>query len=132
MSLFGSKEKKLVIHSLIDSKCKFVGNISFEGGMQVNGTLNGNVIGEGADAVLIIEDGASITGRVEAENLIIDGIVNGPVVGKGSVVIRKNGKVKGNVAYGRIQMEDGACVEGQLLPASAVESSESFSKPAAA
>lgn len=114
--MFGSKSnKKLIILSHIDDKCIFNGDFSFNGGLQINGTINGNVIGVEKNSTLVIGESAVIKGKIEADCVLISGTVEGPVLAKESVLITKTGYVKGDVSYYRVQMENGCRVEGNLL-----------------
>jgi cytoskeletal protein CcmA (bactofilin family) len=111
------KSNKLRIDSLLDQRTQIVGDVVFEGGIQINGKVIGNIKGSGENTTLVIGPKAIIEGTVEAQNVIISGAVLGPVTGNVSVLIKKTGKVTGNVTYGRIQMEDGSSVQGHLNPA---------------
>lgn len=112
--MFG--RKKWHVHSAIDKKTEIKGDILFEGGMQIDGRVQGNVIGRGKDSVLIVGPHACIEGRIQAQCIVINGEVIGPVLAFEQIMIKRNGKVRGAVTYGRIQMEEGASVEGHLLP----------------
>ena len=116
--MFGTNKapQKMVIESFVDAKCNFKGDMNFESGLQIDGTVTGNVFGLKGSSNLIVGHSAQINGKVEADTIYIDGTVSGPVIAHTNVVIRAHGKVRGNVSYGRIQMEDGALVEGQLIP----------------
>ena len=80
------------------------------------GRVQGDVKGLDPASVLVIGKDAVIEGSVEAATIFIDGTVIGPVKGSVKVVVRPNGRITGDVHYGRIQMEEGSVVKGQLLP----------------
>ena len=121
--MFGKKKtrNKLVIDSLLDAKTVIQGNVSFCSGMQIEGQVKGDVKGAGPDCVLVIGKNAVIEGGVEAAHIYIDGVVIGPVKGSTLVVVRPHGQVTGDVFYGRIQMEEGSRIKGQLLPVPAAQ-----------
>lgn len=116
--MFGKKKSatKHVIDSVLDSKTSIQGNVSFSSGIQIMGRVQGDVRGLDPASVLVIGKDAVIEGSVEAGTIFIDGTVIGPVKGSVIVVVRPNGKITGEVHYGRIQMEEGSLVKGQLLP----------------
>ena len=116
--MFGKKKprNKLVINSLLDAKTVIQGNVSFCSGMQIEGQVKGDVKGVGPDCVLVIGKNSVIEGGVEAANIYIDGVIIGPVKGSTLVVVRPNGQITGDVLYGKIQMEEGSRIKGQLLP----------------
>ena len=124
------KSNKLRIDSLLDQRAQILGDVAFEGGIQINGKVTGNIKGSGPHTTLVIGPQAIIEGTVEAQNVIISGTVLGPVTGNVSVLIKKTGKVTGNVIYGRIQMEDGSCVQGHLTPAVSTSTQTSTSEQA--
>lgn len=116
--MFGKKNptNKLVIDSLLDAKTTIQGNVTFSTGMKIQGKVVGDVKGEHPTSVLVIGKDAVIEGAVEAANIFIDGTVTGPVKGSLMVVVHANGDITGDVHYGKIQMEEGSQIRGQLLP----------------
>lgn len=116
--MFGKKKApaKLVIDSLLDAKTTIHGNVFFYAGFQLNGQVRGDVKSERPGSVLVIGKDAVIEGSVEAANIYIDGTVVGTVKGTVMVVMKPNGNVTGDVHYGKIQMEEGSRITGQLLP----------------
>ena len=117
-NLGGSKKKsdKFVIESLLAQDTSVHGNLSFIQGMQVDGSVHGDVKSQAEGSVLVIGKSAVIEGAVEADHVFIDGEVRGPVKASVQVVVRAHGKVIGDVHYGRIQMEEGSSVRGTLHP----------------
>lgn len=114
MELF--KTKKIVIHSLVSSLSSITGNLEFQGGVEINGRVDGNVTGSGAGSSVSIGPSAVINGTVRAETVIIDGTVNGPIFASSTVLVKGKGKVLGDVSYGSMQMNAGAIVHGRLIP----------------
>jgi cytoskeletal protein CcmA (bactofilin family) len=116
--MFGKKKSaaNLVIESVLDSKTTIHGNVSFASGIQILGRVQGDVKGIDPSSVLVIGQDAIIEGSVEAANVYIDGTVIGPVKASIKVVVHPHGKITGDVHYGKIQMEEGSVVRGQLLP----------------
>lgn len=139
--MFGRKKNsssKHEINSHLDAKSTIKGDVTFSGGMQIQGRVYGDVKGLSPNAVLVIGKDAVIEGSVEADFIFVDGSIIGPVKGANMVVVRPNGQITGDVHYGRIQMEEGSLIKGQLLPipvpeSNAVQSTEMhFSTPATA
>ena len=55
-----------------------------------------------------------VNADIDAKNLIIEGTVEGNIVGAESVVIRESADVRGNVYTGRISIADGAQFSGSV------------------
>lgn len=110
------KKKKVTVDSLLDHQARIEGDVVFKGGMRIDGRVRGNVHGEGAGCLLIVGPNGFIEGQVQADDIVVEGEVRGPVTGTASVLIRSKGKIAGVVTYGRIQMEEGSLVEGLMQP----------------
>lgn len=123
---------KLVIDSLLAQDAVVHGDLAFAQGMQIDGSVTGDVKGRGPGSVLVVGKSAVIEGSIEADHIFIDGEVRGPVKAHAQIVVRAHGKIIGDVHYGRIQMEEGATVRGALHPLPLPEeSTESHALPAA-
>ena len=107
---------KLVIDSHLGAKSIIKGDVSVSRGIQISGSVHGDVVGESAESVLVLAQGGEIHGGVEAGTVYVDGKVFGPVKAAKLVVVRANGCIVGDVHYGKIQMEEGSCITGRLLP----------------
>lgn len=137
--MFGRKKlieshAKKTVHSFVDSAASVRGDVSFSGGMEMRGKVYGSVLGEGEDATFIVGLGSVIHGGIEAEHVVVDGRVQGNVVARSTLLVRANGVIQGDVSYGRIQMEEGASVDGRLTrlresPELATEKREEISSP---
>lgn len=123
--MLGMGQKKTTVDSFIDREASINGDMTFAGGIRIDGRVKGDVLGKGERSLLIIGPNGVIEGRVRAAEVVVEGQVIGPVLGLESVVIRQKGKVVGPISYGRIQMEEGSIVVGQLNPIEAGETIES-------
>lgn len=106
------------IDTLIGPGTTIEGNLSFSGGVRIDGELRGNVActtaGEQAGA-LVISEHARIDGEVTAPHLVINGTVNGPVRSEEFLELQPNARVTGDIEYARIEIHLGAIVQGRLL-----------------
>ncbi len=125
MFFLKSSQKKWVIDSMLNKKTAITGDITFEGGMRIDGKVIGNITGIGDNSTLFLGPSAQIEGEVQAKKVIVAGCILGPILGAQHVHIQKNGKIVGNVSYCTIQMEEGASVQGHLQLISATQSQES-------
>jgi cytoskeletal protein CcmA (bactofilin family) len=93
----------------------FNGNISFSKGVQVNGVLNGNVVARpGSASLLIIGNKATINGDVQATDIIVLGRLNGNIRSNGTVRLSNSARVTGNVQYNKLEIKNGAVIDGEL------------------
>lgn len=111
--------------TMIAKGAEINGDVKFEGGLLVEGTIKGNVRAEdGSDALLRLTEAGKIEGEIHVPNVVINGKVNGDVHSSVHVELAAKAVVNGNVHYNLIEMVMGAEVNGSLV--------HSQQKPAAA
>ncbi len=114
-----NKEKKpavqRTIDTLIGAKSRLSGDLHFEGGLRIDGQVEGNVQAAGdKPAMLVISELASVTGAVSAAHIIVNGTVNGPVHASALLELQPKARIVGDVSYKALEMHNGAVVEGRL------------------
>ncbi|MDP2809854.1 MAG: polymer-forming cytoskeletal protein [Rhodocyclaceae bacterium] len=126
--MFGKKTNKPQgrIDSLIGVGTSLEGDVTFTGGLRVDGEIKGNVRGaDGQPATLVISEHARIEGEISVSHLVINGTVIGAVHSSDFLELQTRARVTGDVEYSTIEMHLGAIVQGRLvhrgLPAKAVE-----------
>jgi cytoskeletal protein CcmA (bactofilin family) len=126
--MFGKKTNKPQgrIDSLIGVGTSLAGDVTFTGGLRVDGEIKGNVRGaDGQPATLVISEHARIEGEISVSHLVINGTVIGPVHSSDFLELQTRARVTGDVEYSTIEMHLGAVVQGRLVhqgtPAKAVE-----------
>jgi len=126
--MFGKKTSKPQgrIDSLIGVGTVLDGDVTFSGGLRVDGEVRGNVRGaEGQPATLVISEHARIEGEISVSHLVINGTVIGSVYSSDFLELQPHARVTGDVEYSTIEMHLGAIVQGRLVhqgaPAKAVE-----------
>ena len=116
--MFGKRAQKPQsrIDSLIGSGTRIEGNISFAGGLRVDGEIKGNVRAEGGQpSTLVISEQARVEGVIEVSHLVVNGTVAGPVYASEYVELQSKSRVTGDVYYKTLEMHVGAIVEGKLV-----------------
>lgn len=115
--MFGIKLRKSParIDTLIGQQTVIEGDIRFSGGLHVDGTIKGNVIAEGGDALLMVSEHGRIEGEVQVPTLMLNGTVIGDVHAAERVELAAQARVTGNVYYSLIEMAMGAEVNGNLV-----------------
>jgi len=116
--MFGNKVPKPQsrIDSLVGAGTVIEGNISFSGGLRVDGRVRGNVIAIGDEAsTLVLSEQAQIDGEIRVAHAVINGTVVGPVNGTEYVELQSKAKVTGDVLYRTLEIQLGAVVQGRLV-----------------
>nr|VFJ68825.1 MAG: protein CcmA, bactofilin family [Candidatus Kentron sp. FM]VFJ70837.1 MAG: protein CcmA, bactofilin family [Candidatus Kentron sp. FM]VFK15769.1 MAG: protein CcmA, bactofilin family [Candidatus Kentron sp. FM] len=110
------KFKNIKTTTLIGHSTELLGDMRFSGGLQVNGTISGNVVSEGDESsVLTLSEHGVIRGDVKVPNVIIYGTVIGNVFAKSHIELPASARITGNVYYTLIEMAMGAEVNGNLV-----------------
>jgi cytoskeletal protein CcmA (bactofilin family) len=115
--MFGSnKHKSAPIDSLIGSGSKIDGNVSFGGGLRVDGHVRGNISAKGdKPGTLVLSEAGKIEGEIDVAHVVINGCVVGPVRSSEFVELLPKARVLGDVFYQSIEMHVGAVVTGRLV-----------------
>lgn len=104
------------VHTLIGEDSEVRGDINFEGGLFVDGTIIGNVVARpGTSSVLNLSEKGSIEGEVRVPHIILNGTVIGDVYASERIELAVKARVTGNVFYNLIEMAIGAEINGQLV-----------------
>lgn len=104
------------IDTLIGAGTVILGDVRFTGGLHVDGNIRGDVDAPAdSNATLSVSDGGHIEGSVNVPNVVLNGTVNGDIVGCERVELGATARVSGNVVYGLIQMAVGAQISGKLI-----------------
>ena len=107
------------IDSLIGAGTRIEGNVSFAGGLRVDGEIKGNVTATGDQpSTLVVSEQARIDGEIRVSHLVVNGAINGPVFSAEFLELQAHSRVKGDVHYNSLEMHLGAVVEGRLVHAS--------------
>ena len=101
--------------SLISDNLTLNGDLEFEGGLKISGKVRGNVRHKpGSASLLALSAGGSIEGNVSCHDALIDGSIVGDLVVEHLLELHSNARVRGNISYRQLSMENGALVEGKL------------------
>jgi cytoskeletal protein CcmA (bactofilin family) len=106
------------IDSLIGAGTTVEGDVTFSGGLRVDGTIRGRVTTAGDQAAtLVLSELAKIDGEVQVSHVVINGAVNGPVTANDYLELQAKARVNGDVTYRTLEMHVGAIVQGKLAHA---------------
>ena len=90
----------------IGSDLMFQGDISQHGAFELHGQFQGNLTLNGEHGVLTIAQGARLTGKVTASDVIIHGKVDADITAT-SVAIHESASTLGSIKYDRIAILGG-------------------------
>jgi len=115
--MFNRKQRRhTVVDTLVGENTKINGDLNFEGGCHVDGTVNGNVSADTeSDSALSVSEDANIKGGVTVPYVVLHGIVRGDVFASKRVELGPTARVIGNVYYNLIEMAIGAEINGKLV-----------------
>ena len=104
------------IDCLIGAGTVIEGNISFSGGLRVDGHVRGNVLAvDDKPGTLVLSEEARIEGEIRVSHVVINGTVVGPVHAVEYVELQAKANVTGDVYYRTLEMQLGAVVQGRLV-----------------
>ncbi|PLY14695.1 MAG: cell shape determination protein CcmA [Sedimenticola sp.] len=110
------------ISTVIGAGTSITGDISFSGGLHVDGVICGNVVAEpDMISALTLSEKGVIEGDVRVPNIILNGSVIGDVFASSRVELAQRAKVTGTVYYKLLEMAMGAEVNGQLVHSEDIE-----------
>ncbi|MBI4190162.1 MAG: polymer-forming cytoskeletal protein [Betaproteobacteria bacterium] len=116
--MFGNKGNKPQnrIDCLIGAGTTIEGNITFSGGLRVDGHVRGNVLAlEDKPGTLVLSEQARIEGEIRVSHVVINGTVVGPVHAVEYVELQPKANVTGDVYYRTLEIQLGAVVQGRLV-----------------
>jgi cytoskeletal protein CcmA (bactofilin family) len=118
--MFGNRKNQKIkssrVTTVIGQGTEIHGNISFTGGLHVDGIIKGNITGDQTgNAILSVSELGMIEGDVRVPVVILNGAVLGNVFASGRVELAPKSKVTGDVNYNLIEMAGGSEVNGRLL-----------------
>ncbi len=108
--------KSAAIQTLIGANTHIDGDVRFEGGFHIDGTVNGSIVGgNDSEACLSISEHGRVQGNVNVPILDLSGTVEGDVVVSERAELGPTARVNGNVYYNLIEMAAGAEINGKLI-----------------
>lgn len=104
------------LSSLVAEHMSITGDVSFSGGLRVDGRVHGKVMSEDGDnGLLVLSDKGTVIGGVKVHDAVINGTIEGDLEVSHFLELQANARVTGNIRYRQLQLECGATVDGKLL-----------------
>jgi cytoskeletal protein CcmA (bactofilin family) len=106
------------IDSLIGAGTVVNGDVTFTGGLRIDGEVLGNVIAANGDpSTLVISEKARVGGEIRVSHVVINGKVDGPVTADDYLELQPKAQLTGDVTYKTLEMHVGAVLRGRLVHA---------------
>jgi cytoskeletal protein CcmA (bactofilin family) len=103
------------IDCLIGAGTTVHGDVTFSGGLRVDGIVRGNVTtADGESGTLVVSEQARIDGEIKVSHVVVNGTVNGPITANDYLELQAKAKVAGDIQYRTLEMHLGAVVQGKL------------------
>ncbi len=106
------------IDCLIGAGTTVEGDVSFSGGLRVDGVVKGNVTSaDGENGTLVVSEQARIDGEIKVSHVVVNGTVNGAITANDFLELQAKARVLGDIHYKTLEMHLGAVVQGRLVHA---------------
>jgi cytoskeletal protein CcmA (bactofilin family) len=103
------------IDSLIGAGTVVNGDVTFSGGLRIDGHVLGSVVAANDEpCTLVIGEQAKVDGEIRVSHLVVNGTVNGPLVAIDYLELQPKARVLGDVSYKTLEMHVGAVIRGRL------------------
>jgi len=104
------------IDTLIGAKTEIKGDITFTGGLRIDGKVRGSITAKGdSNSTLVLSENASVVGNVTVPHLISNGSIKGNVRASERVELQPKAEIAGDVFYKVMKMALGAVINGSLV-----------------
>jgi cytoskeletal protein CcmA (bactofilin family) len=104
------------IDTLVGAKTEIKGDITFSGGLRIDGKIRGNITAKGdANSTLVLSENAQIVGNVVAPHIISNGMIKGSVRASERIELQPKAEIAGDVYYKTLEMALGAVINGNLV-----------------
>ena len=116
--MLGSKKSSVSVSgatTLVSRDTTIVGSIQFNGSLEVEGLVQGNIVAKpGKDALVRVLGKGRVEGEIRAPSVVINGVVQGDVYSSKQLELASKARVEGNVYYSQVEMAVGSEVNGRL------------------
>ena len=111
---FAEKESKTVMagSASIGASIRIKGDVTGDENLIIQGHVEGTITLQGHNVT--ISKSGKVKANIEANQIIVEGELEGDMNGDEKVVIRDTGNVRGNIIAPRVTLEDGAMFKGSI------------------
>lgn len=116
--MFKDKRKKrdMPIDSLLGEQVHVEGDVSFSGGMHLDGTIRGSICTDGQDdGFLHISEQGQVDGNIRVPRMVLNGAVRGEIYCREFIQLGPKARIEGNLHYVLLEIAEGAEINGSLV-----------------
>jgi len=111
----GSKPQNR-IDCLIGNGTDIQGNITFSGGLRIDGHVRGNIVAvDDRPSTVVLSEKARVEGEIRVSHVVVNGTVVGPIISAEYLELQPKAVVTGDISYRTIEIHLGAVLQGRLL-----------------
>ena len=104
------------IDTLVGARTELKGDLTFSGGLRIDGKLKGNVTARGdGNSTLILSENALIIGNVTVPHVIVNGTIKGTVRASERIELQPKSEIAGDIYYKVMEVALGAVINGNLM-----------------
>jgi len=96
-------------NTFIGKGSEFVGKLTFDGTVRIDGKVDGEVFSRGT---LIVGPGADVSAKIQVDTVLLSGQVRGNISANKKIEMRAPGKLYGNIKTPVLVVEEGVIFEG--------------------
>jgi cytoskeletal protein CcmA (bactofilin family) len=97
--------------SIIGPGMKVVGDCEVEGALRVEGSVQGNI--KAGKAVVVGRDGV-VKGDISTQDAVIAGTIHGTLRAESRLELQATSRIEGEIIAARLQLEEGAILNGTV------------------
>jgi cytoskeletal protein CcmA (bactofilin family) len=115
--MFGANKTEKEIAELANKKnqiekgTKVIGDIESHGNLRFDGEMIGNVTSQ---LKVVLGQDCMMQGKLTAQTAEISGEISGEIIVTDLLILKSTAVVNANVVYGKVMIEDGAVLSGQV------------------
>ena len=103
------------IDTLIGPGVRVDGDLSFTGGLRIDGEVRGNVCAVPEQpSVLVVGATGRVQGEVRATRMVVSGVVSGTIYASELLELHPGARISGELRYGALEVHPGAVLEVEL------------------
>lgn len=103
------------IDTLIGVTTEMKGDITFAGGLRIDGKIKGNITARADDnSTLVLSENALVTGDVSVPHMIVNGKIKGNVRSAERLELQPKAEINGDVTYKVLEIAAGAQLNGTM------------------
>jgi len=111
-AVFGERENKTGTAAAIGASIRIKGDVTGDENLIIQGHVEGTITLQGHNVT--ISKSGKVRANIIANQIIVEGELEGDMNGDEKVVIRDTGNVRGNIVAPRVTLEDGAMFKGSI------------------